>query len=658
MAIVKDIIINVEDRDALSNIGKVDKSLQKLDDTADKSISTINSGLGKLGKSSNIGAKGVKRVSTAFKGLGVAMKAAGIGLIIGALTTLKDVFTSNQRVADTLSAVFETMSLVFNSFVETVADVVETVNESTGGFDALKKVIGGLLTLAVTPLKVAFFGIKLGLQEAQLAWEKSFFGDKDPTTIKELNAAIKETREELKGVAIDAGVAAKQIYDNAGEAIGEISTLVKESVDGVSKISVKAAYETAKTNVELKNSAKLAAAQQSLLVEKYDQQAEKLRQIRDEERNSISDRKKANDELLKVLDKQEKAMIAQANAQVAAAQAEVSKNNSIENQVALTEALANKQGVLAQIEGFRSEQKANDLALDREQIELTNAKAESESKLSIERKRFNAEQIDDELLRLQKLKEIDLLEQEQESERLQAIVDNANAGTQAKIDAQIALDEFMEQSRQTNIERDNEIQEKQKEINAKSIEDNKKRLEEEVRIEQEKTNAKRKALDDAISLADAESGVGKALLIAKQALALKEMILEAKKTLTFGKLAVAKSAVAGAEGTAQTAKVGFPQNIPLLIGYAAQLVGIIGAVKSATSSANRVASSIGGAGGAGGATQPQAPNFNIVGATQTSQLAEAIGEQTQQPVQAYVVANDVTTAQSLENNIVDGATIG
>lgn len=658
MAIVKNIKINVNDKDALDGIRKVDKSLQKLDDTANESISNIDSGLGKLGDVSVVGAKGVKRVSDAFKGLGVAMKAAGIGLVISSLVTLKQVFTSNQKVADLFSAAFETVSLVFNSFVETIVEVYEKVNEATGGFDALKKVIGGLLTLAITPLKVAFFGIKLGLQEAQLAWEKSFFGDKDPTTIKELNAAIKETREDLRGVAIDAGVAAKEIYDNAGEAIGEITTLVTESVDGVSKISVSAAYETAKTNVELKNSAKLAAAQQSLLVEKYDQQAEKLRQIRDEERNSISDRKKANDELLKVLDKQEKAMIAQANAQVAAAQAEVSKNNSIENQVALTEALANKQGVLAQIEGFRSEQKANDLALDREQIELTNAKAESESKLSIERKRFNAEQIDDELLRLQKLKEIDLLEQEQEAERLQAIVDNANAGTQAKIDAQIALDEFMEQSRQTNIERDNEIQEKQKEINAKSIEDNKKRLEEEVRIEQEKTNAKRKALDDAISLADAESGVGKALLIAKQALALKEMILEAKKTLTFGKLAVAKSVVAGAEGTAQTAKVGFPQNIPLLISYAAQLVGIIGAVKSATSSANRVASSIGGAGGAGGAAEPQAPNFNIVGASQTSQLADAIGEQTQQPVQAYVVANDVTTAQSLENNIVDGATIG
>lgn len=57
------------------------------------------------------------------------------------------------------------------------------------------------------------------------------------------------------------------------------------------------------------------------------------------------------------------------------------------------------------------------------------------------------------------------------------------------------------------------------------------------------------------------------------------------------------------------------------------------------------------------ASSPQPPSFNIVGATETSQLADAVAGQTQQPVQAYVVANDVTTAQSLENNIVEGATL-
>ena len=41
----------------------------------------------------------------------------------------------------------------------------------------------------------------------------------------------------------------------------------------------------------------------------------------------------------------------------------------------------------------------------------------------------------------------------------------------------------------------------------------------------------------------------------------------------------------------------------------------------------------------------------------TSQLADALGTQAQEPVRAYVVSNDVTTAQGLERNIVEGATI-
>ena len=51
------------------------------------------------------------------------------------------------------------------------------------------------------------------------------------------------------------------------------------------------------------------------------------------------------------------------------------------------------------------------------------------------------------------------------------------------------------------------------------------------------------------------------------------------------------------------------------------------------------------------------PSFNAVGASETNQLADAIGGQSQQPIQTFVVANDVTTAQGLERNIVTGATI-
>ena len=52
------------------------------------------------------------------------------------------------------------------------------------------------------------------------------------------------------------------------------------------------------------------------------------------------------------------------------------------------------------------------------------------------------------------------------------------------------------------------------------------------------------------------------------------------------------------------------------------------------------------------------PAFNVVGASSTDQLASAIGGQSQQPVQAYVVANDVTTAQSMDRNIIDDASLG
>ena len=56
--------------------------------------------------------------------------------------------------------------------------------------------------------------------------------------------------------------------------------------------------------------------------------------------------------------------------------------------------------------------------------------------------------------------------------------------------------------------------------------------------------------------------------------------------------------------------------------------------------------------------ESQPPAFNIVGASGTNQLADAIGGQSQQPVQAFVVSSEVTTSQELDRNIIDEASIG
>ena len=60
-------------------------------------------------------------------------------------------------------------------------------------------------------------------------------------------------------------------------------------------------------------------------------------------------------------------------------------------------------------------------------------------------------------------------------------------------------------------------------------------------------------------------------------------------------------------------------------------------------------------GGGGGTTA--APSFNVVGNAGVNQIANTLGG-TQPPIQAYVVANNVTTQQSLDRNIVSNASLG
>ena len=60
-------------------------------------------------------------------------------------------------------------------------------------------------------------------------------------------------------------------------------------------------------------------------------------------------------------------------------------------------------------------------------------------------------------------------------------------------------------------------------------------------------------------------------------------------------------------------------------------------------------------GGAGGGTTIQAPDFNVVGASQVSQLAETVAGQQAKPVKAFVVGKDITTQQELDRNITQTA---
>lgn len=68
----------------------------------------------------------------------------------------------------------------------------------------------------------------------------------------------------------------------------------------------------------------------------------------------------------------------------------------------------------------------------------------------------------------------------------------------------------------------------------------------------------------------------------------------------------------------------------------------------------------GEAGGGGAVSSPaiEPPQFNIVGASAQSQLAQTIAQAEQQPTRAYVVAEDITSAQQLDRETIQGASLG
>ena len=98
-----------------------------------------------------------------------------------------------------------------------------------------------------------------------------------------------------------------------------------------------------------------------------------------------------------------------------------------------------------------------------------------------------------------------------------------------------------------------------------------------------------------------------------------------------------------------------------IIAFGASIGVALASIKKARDAAkNQIAnlvpeaSSIGG----GSNTSVQAPAFNVVGATQTSQLAQTIAQADGEPLRAYVVASDLTTAQELERSKIEGSSIG
>jgi hypothetical protein len=575
---------------AVKEIESLQKEVKKLNEQVSKGNKNTAEGLKDVKKSSDGVAKGVGKIGT-------AMKAAGIGLAVAAFAKLAEVFNENQKVADFFNTTFEALSLAFNDFFNFLDSNVGTViGYFKSIFDDPVQSIKNLGTSFKNNIIERFNSAIDTLGYLGSAVKKFFEGDWDGA-VEQASLAGKEYIDVLTGV------------DGSFEKIKDVTTKVTGSIVEYTKSTIKAAA----ANVDLQKTADLATVKNQGLIEKYDLQAEKLRQVRDEERNTIEERIQANNDLNAVLDEQEKAMLANANAILAAAQVQFNKNKNLENEIALLEAKNEVAAVEAQIAGFRSEQKANDLALDREKLELATSISDAEAEREQAQRDFEVEMIDGEARKLQRrLDDLEIVNAAEEK-RLTEQRDLYKKGTQAWVDANNELLTFKQASDLLEKKMDKDLQ-------------------------KSKMASVEATLGTLAGLAGENSKFGKALAVV-------QAIMDTYKGANL------------ALGSAPP-----PFNfIQMAAVIAAGFVNVKNILKTKPPPAPSFAK--GGAGGDAGIAAPSPPpaptppDINTVASSGMNQLADAIGDQVQQPVQAYVVSNDVTTAQSLERNIVDGASI-
>jgi hypothetical protein len=609
-------------KEAVKNLDEFQKEYAKLEKQVVVANKKTADSLSAVEKNAKSGATGIRAVGVSIKALA---KVSGVIFVLQkAFEFVSDAVQQNQEVMDGLNVVFNTAQILFNQVVNAFANIYKSVSSATENFDALGKVINGLITIALYPLELTFYTLLQASNALQLGYEK-IFGDEEG--IKKAQDNLDKTTLKIILLNGEVAKAGKDIVNNVAEAVTEVGNISTTVVEEFGKVSIKTATEIAKTNTALKKSAQIATAQSRILLEQYDRQAELQRQIRDDETKSIAERQEANNKLNDILDKQEEEMTKNAKLVKTAAQAVFDLTGKTEDYVAVLDAEAEIQAVAATVTGFRSEQQVNANALLKEATELTNAKLESESNLSIAKKRLIAEEIENELLRLQELQKIDGLEKTQETARLEAIVKNAKDGTQAKVDAEIALNDFKQQSDEQALARSKEISAAQTKITNTEYEAKRASLE-----------GYAGALSSISGLLSQETTAGKGIAIASSLINTYAAITGALKAAqkspgaAIPGYAIAQAIATGVAGFAAVKKIA-----------SVQVPGGSGGGSSQTGSLPTV---------------PTPPAFNVVGASGETQLADAIGSQAQRPSRSYVVASDVSTAQELDRNIIEGASIG
>jgi hypothetical protein len=316
-------------------------------------------------------------------------------------------------------------------------------------------------------------------------------------------------------------------------------------------------------------------------------------------------------------------------------------------------AIAEQEKALATLKnnraGFQLAIKAIDKTASDESIK--NAKETAAELARIQKEALDTE-IDEEIALQQKLDAIkreneDRFRTEQENELLlvEEKYDTLEAMAQGNAEALNEIDiARLNERNDINLKYDKEAYDAKKALDDKAAADKK--------AAEDKEISDNKALQDSkVQMANDAFGAisGLVTAFAGESEKSQRKAFKINKAISIAQAVINTAGAIGAAINPAVGGLGIPAGIP-----GAALAAATGIAQVATIAKTEFGGgSTGDVSPAGALAESQAPNFNVVGDSGVNQLASL----QQQPTQAYVVSGDVTTAQALDRNRVQNATL-
>lgn len=612
MAIEKTINLNVDSKKATKGLKDLEKGVDSVNKEVKETTASTEAIGGTLDKVTG-GAvtkftnfqKTLKGVTGGFKTMRLAIISTGLGALVVIIGSLIAAFKGSEEGQNKFAKIMSVVGALTGNLVDLLADLGEGI---INAFENPQKAISDFADLIKDNIVTRFEGLM--------------------NLIPNLGRAVEQL---FKGNFKEAGKIAADSMGQVFLGVDSVTDTIKNATNSLKEFTAEQIREGKAAAAVADMRAKADKIERNLIVERSKLESE-IAQLRlksrqeeeftaEERKQALLDAQKLEDSLL---DKETQYLELRRDAQI---QENTFSRSNKENLTKEAEAIAavNRQVAARANTARQVQREVNTIS---KQIEAQNKAAAAEEKAIQDKK------IADEKLRTDAIEKIqEDFRQKQKDKDAETELEKINLEEERKL-AELERLGATEEQKQEVIDFYNGLRLENEDAVAKASVD----------IAKAEADAKQKALDGYASALSSISGV-----IGQETKAGKALAIASSLVNTYAAISGQLKAFSG---------------VPVP-GYAiAQAIatGVVGFANVQKIASVKIPKTSGGGGGVSGSAPsggaaPAPPSFNVVGASETSVLADTVAEQTNEPVQAYVVSNDVTTAQSLENNIVEGATL-